>query len=160
MDEPNQPFREEDDADAAFFAIIRLSKLLATARSRQSRVHPTLDGAAYPLLFAASTRPMRISDLAEHVHSDVSTVSRQVANLVKHGLVERRPDPTDGRAQTIQVTEGGREVVAALRANRSRFANSLVADWDPQDVATLRRLLERLHADFDEHLAGRREDDS
>ena len=35
-----------------------------------------------------------MSLLAEHVYSDVSTVSRQVTTLVSHGLLEKVTDPT------------------------------------------------------------------
>src|SRR4051794_35740785 len=43
-------------------------------------------------------RAVRVSALAEVLHSDVSTVSRQVSTLVDLGFVRRGPDPDDGRA--------------------------------------------------------------
>src|ERR1700733_2841356 len=42
--------------------------------------------------------PMRASGLAASVGSDPSTISRQIAALVKDGLIERRADQADGRA--------------------------------------------------------------
>ena len=49
--------------------------------------------------------PHRSNALAEAVHSDPSTVSRQIAALVKVGYVERRPDPADGRACLLAATD-------------------------------------------------------
>ena len=51
--------------------------------------------------------PLRVSALAEVVHSDVSTVSRQVSTLVDLGFVIRGPDPDDGRAQALTLTDEG-----------------------------------------------------
>ncbi len=53
--------------------------------------------------------PIRSSDLAEKVQADPSTVSRQVAALVRDGYVERRADPMDGRASLLVITERGRQ---------------------------------------------------
>ena len=44
------------------------------------------------------TGRQRASALAELVGADPSTVSRQVASLVKAGFVDREADPDDGRA--------------------------------------------------------------
>src|SRR5262245_11500612 len=51
--------------------------------------------------------PSRSSALAAAVHSDPSTVSRQVAALVRDGLVERRADQDDGRASLLAATPAG-----------------------------------------------------
>jgi DNA-binding MarR family transcriptional regulator len=56
--------------------------------------------------------PMRASALATSVHSDLSTVSRQVTTLVGRGLLERRADQLDGRACLLAVTGAGRAAVA------------------------------------------------
>ena len=59
------------------------------------------------LVKLAQHGPSRASDLAELVCADPSTVSRQVASLVKCGLLERRADPDDGRASILVPTELG-----------------------------------------------------
>ncbi len=96
--------------------------------------------------------PSRASALAEVVHSDPSTVSRQVATLVKDGLVERRADPEDGRASLLAVTAAG---AALLEEQRAVFALSLarmVAHWDPADLDTFVGLFERFLADHAQYL--------
>src|SRR4051794_21746858 len=48
--------------------------------------------------------PCRSGSIAEALTADPSTVSRQVAALVREGLVERRADPGDGRACVLALT--------------------------------------------------------
>ena len=73
--------------------LIRVVKLLHHVRQQAPRQHPQVDPMAYPLLFNLKVAPMRVSALAEAVHSDVSTVSRQVSTLVDLGFVVRGPGP-------------------------------------------------------------------
>ncbi|MGL5929660.1 MAG: hypothetical protein ACRCY8_12060, partial [Dermatophilaceae bacterium] len=49
--------------------LIRVFKLLQTARLRTPRAHTGVDPLAYPLLFTLQRGPRRVSDLAEAVHS-------------------------------------------------------------------------------------------
>src|SRR5258705_13409065 len=51
--------------------------------------------------------PMRLRDLADARGADPSTVSRQAAQLVQAGLIERDADPADGRARQLSLTEAG-----------------------------------------------------
>ena len=53
---------------------------------------------------------MRHSELAETLGIDRSTISRQVASVVKAGLVQARPDATDKRATLLSLTEEGQRV--------------------------------------------------
>src|ERR1700760_1526656 len=85
------------------FARVR-SQLLALARD-------DVDWSAHLLITKlAVAGPLRSSALAELLPADPSTVSRQVATLVKDGFVERRADPQDGRASLLVVTERGEQV--------------------------------------------------
>lgn len=63
-------------------------------------------------LNAAPDRQLRMQDLGSRVVLSRSRVSRLVDELERSGLVERRPDTTDGRATLASITPAGR---AALR---------------------------------------------
>ena len=93
-----------DTAAQLSHELVRLMKLFQSLRQHAPRLHPGVDTASYPILFNLHDGPRRVSDLAGCVHSDVSTVSRQVTGLVTHGLVEKVPDPQDGRAQVLSLT--------------------------------------------------------
>ncbi|MGY1632738.1 MarR family winged helix-turn-helix transcriptional regulator [Geodermatophilus sp. SYSU D01186] len=91
----------------------------------------------------------RCSVLAARAGVDVSVVSRQLAVLERSGYVARRPDPADGRAHLVYVTEAGEAALAGTRALRSEWAETALADWDEHDAGLLSDLLERLAADLD-----------
>ena len=64
------------------------------------------------------------------------------------GLVERRPDPQDGRRVVLSVTDAGREVLQNKRnARTEQLAQALSAGFTPAEVTHLMAavpLLERL----------------
>lgn len=91
----------------------------------------------------------RCSALAARAGVDVSVVSRQVAALERSGHVERRPDPHDGRASLLHLTDEGARALAVTRALRAQWAGAALADWDEDDARLLSGLLERLAADLD-----------
>jgi DNA-binding MarR family transcriptional regulator len=135
-------------------AFVRLEReialLLRRARAISARLagelHADLDGAAYGLLsLLQDAGPLRASDLVARLGLDKSTVSRQVAALVDLGLVDRAPDPADGRAQVLTPSaEGSARLQRIREARRARWESDL-ADWPPSDVAVLAELLARLN---------------
>ena len=95
--------------------------------------------------------PLRISELAEYLGLDRSTLSRQVAATVEAGYAVRVPDETDSRAYTLVMTESGRQTILAVRRSRDRLIadiTSLMTDAEKELVAdalpVLARALERL----------------
>ena len=74
----------------------------------------------------------RPGQVAEELCLDRSVISRQVAALVQHGLVDRVGDPDDGRAELVSLTDAGQE---RLRAARDRSAPSWASALDLWDVA-------------------------
>ena len=114
-----------------------------------SQVHPDLDPASYSLLLmvddAGSLRGM---DVAERTGLDKSTVSRQIATLVELDLLERVPDPDDGRARRIQLSESGRARLAEVRQQRRKHLHRQFASWSTEDLRDLARLLSKLNTMF------------
>lgn len=81
----------------------RVMKLFGSIR-QHAKVHPGVEPAAYPILINLAAGPQRVSLLAEHAYSDVSTVSRQVTTLVSYGLLDKVSDPHDGRACMVSLS--------------------------------------------------------
>ena len=139
------------DAHEAFVQLEReVGLLLRRSRAISTRLsgelHPELDGAGYGLLaLLADSGPLRASDLVARIGLDKSTVSRQVANLVDLGLVDRSADPVDGRAQVLTPSAEGSARLTRIRdARRARWEEDL-SDWPAEDVARLGELLSRLN---------------
>jgi DNA-binding MarR family transcriptional regulator len=131
-----------------------------TRASNAVRAHLAATGgqgvewSTYLLLFHLLREgPLRSSALAEAVHVDPSTVSRQVAQLVKAGLAERRADPGDGRACLLVPTEKGQRLSAALKARRDEAFARVLTDWSTEDVRLLTGLLGRLNDSLTAHRA-------
>jgi len=139
------------DAHEAFVRLEReVALLLRRARAISARLagelHPELDGAAYGLLaLLQDTGPLRASDLVARLGLDKSTVSRQVANLVDLGLVDRAADPVDGRAQVLTASAEGTARLSRVRDTRRARWEADLNDWPPEDVARLAELLGRLN---------------
>ncbi|MTE12727.1 MarR family transcriptional regulator [Nocardia sp. CT2-14] len=110
-----------------------------------------IEPAAFSILFQLiHGGPKRSGALAEALYSDASTISRQVAGLVKRGLIERCADPADGRVSVLDVTDAGREVAAQLRARRNDSLRHILTDWAPGERDIFAELLRRFVDGYEE----------
>jgi DNA-binding MarR family transcriptional regulator len=72
-------------------------------------------------------------------------MAHTVAQLESAGLVERHPDPADGRKALIDLTPAGAEAMETLRrAGESWVAEVLAADFTAGERAELARGVELL----------------
>jgi DNA-binding MarR family transcriptional regulator len=105
-------------------------------------------GLSHGLLSALATvakhGPVRLADLAQLESVSAPGITRIVAELENRGLIDRGPDPEDGRAFLIQVTEEGTAAVLRARAARSEVVAGLLADLTPQEIATIEAALPAL----------------
>jgi DNA-binding MarR family transcriptional regulator len=127
-----------------------LTFLLRRARANQGEmareVHPDLESAAYGLLVRLDEYGrQRATELAAYIGVGKATMSRQLRALEDLGLIAREPDPADGRAWLVDLTDEGRRRVTHVReARRARYVTQL-SHWDRQEVAELARLLHQLN---------------
>ncbi|MGW0996587.1 MarR family winged helix-turn-helix transcriptional regulator [Streptomyces sp. NPDC002520] len=137
--------------DQEFLALEReLTVLFRRARANQGEmareVHPDLESSAYGLLIRLDELGgQRATELAAYIGVGKATMSRQLRALEELGLVAREPDPADGRAWLITLTDEGRGRVGRVReARRARYVSQL-AHWDRREVSELARLLNQLN---------------
>src|SRR4051794_38956925 len=131
--------------------LIPLLRAAERAAARKAGGPDGVESAAYVLPARLVLEgPRRSNALAEAVHSDPSTVSRQVAGLVRAGLVERRPDPEDGRATLLAPTPEGLRVFEANRDRRNHEISDMTDHWDEDDRVRLAELLERFAGDLED----------
>lgn len=128
--------------------LVRVIKLFHSLRQHAPKVNPGVEPASYPILFNLIGGPQRVSLLAEHVYSDVSTVSRQVTTLVSHGLLEKVSDPQDGRACMVSLSAEGAELVDHLKAVRGEWFRQVMQDWEPADADAFCDYLEHFVRSF------------
>jgi DNA-binding MarR family transcriptional regulator len=129
--------------------LVSVVKLFQAMRQHAPKVHPGVEPASYPILFNLLEGPRRVSQLADCIHSDASTVSRQVTTLVSHGLLDKVADTQDGRAFMVSLSGEGAELVERLKANRGELFRRMLHDWDPADAEAFSNYLERFAMSFD-----------
>ena len=92
--------------------------------------------------------PCRVTALAEVARVDASVVSRQIAHLEKIGLVERLPDPADGRAHLVSISAEGASVLEQGRERLAGMVDERLQGWSPDEILAfsddLRRVLAAL----------------
>ncbi|WP_052397592.1 MarR family winged helix-turn-helix transcriptional regulator [Streptomyces sp. NRRL F-5123] len=93
---------------------------------------------------------MRVSDIADCLRIDISTVSLQLRRLKADGLVSRLPDPADARSGVIAITSQGRDALARVRAARCELLAGAFAPAAPEELGraadTLLRVQEHMLA--------------
>jgi DNA-binding MarR family transcriptional regulator len=92
--------------------------------------------------------PNTSSALARLEQISPQAMGATLGALEARGLVERQPDPDDGRRVVLSLTEAGEQVLLARRTARTgRLATALSAEFTPAELTQLfaaAPLLERL----------------
>jgi DNA-binding MarR family transcriptional regulator len=69
--------------------------------------------------------------------------------MERDGLVQRSPDPADGRATVVTITDKGREAFAEGRRMKASVVADLFETLDPEQRVQLYEILGRLGAAID-----------
>jgi DNA-binding MarR family transcriptional regulator len=150
-----------DDLVAVAENFVRLMRSFARTRAQilAAAAHDVEWSAQMVLRCVENSGPMRSGAIAECVQADPSTVSRQVAALVKDGLLERRADPEDGRASLLVLTEKAGAVLKSHDDLRNQHFAQMLADWNERDLRKFADLMARFTRDYEsasaEFLSGR-----
>jgi DNA-binding MarR family transcriptional regulator len=97
----------------------------------------------------ARRSPLRLGELTATEQVTQSAITQMVTRLERDGLVERHPDPRDGRAVLVYITAAGAEVIAARRADRTARLAPILEKLPAEErsalaaaLPTLRRIAE------------------
>ncbi|MDX6240573.1 MAG: hypothetical protein QOG10_5393 [Kribbellaceae bacterium] len=100
--------------------------------------------------------PLRLTELTGTEQLSQPAITSLVAKLARDGLVDRRPDPRDGRAILLSLTSQGREIVRSRHAERITRLSRLVARLNDEErealagsVRALARMIEIATTDTD-----------
>lgn len=129
-------------------AVLRLTMAVGRrfrTRHEDDPVDPSQAAALYALKCHGA---MRLGDLAEVMRLDASTVSRHVQQLGDRGLIERVPDPVDGRARIIDLSPAGLDALRITFDQRRAVLAASLEGWSPADRDRLRDDLVRLIHDL------------
>lgn len=136
-----------DTASQLRNAIVRTSRALRQDAAGESGLSPTQTAV---LASINRSGPLTPSELAEIERVKRPTMTRTLACLEREGLIERAPDPADGRSSLVAVNDAGRERLARLRRRKSAYLARRLRKLDPEEVETLAgaaALLDRMRED-------------
>ncbi|MFC4946756.1 MarR family winged helix-turn-helix transcriptional regulator [Pseudonocardia sp. GCM10023141] len=133
--------------------LIRLVRLVDRVQVQYQAENPdAVERATYILLVhLVKDGPRRAGALAEAVHSDPSTISRQIGHLVKLGYVERTADPVDGRATLLAATDEGIRVFNENKLARNTRIAGMLSHWPEADRRRFGEMLGRFATDFEDY---------
>jgi DNA-binding MarR family transcriptional regulator len=77
-------------------------------------------------------------------------MTNRLHRLERAGLIERRPDPGDGRGRLVRLTDRGRELVDEIAPIHLENEERLLATLTEEDRAALENLLRRLARSLEE----------
>lgn len=95
------------------------------------------------LSLLAGRGPARVTVLAKRLGVTQATASDAIAALERKALVQRRPDPADGRATRVHLTASGAEMARRTSRPPAALARA-VETLDQAEQAGLRRALSRI----------------
>ncbi len=133
----DQPFYEE----YLPFLLARAGHQVEAGFHRQLHEHD-LSMLSWRVLAALSSRrDWTIGELSEASLAKQPTISKLIDRLVQQGMVARRADAADARRVLISLTPAGHAAMAPVLQDASAFNLALLADYPPEQLTALKRLL-------------------
>ncbi|MGW7444332.1 MarR family winged helix-turn-helix transcriptional regulator [Kitasatospora sp. NPDC054795] len=132
--------------------LLAVASTVATRRVDERLHHYDLTVRQYGLLTQLSQEPgLTMADLARQLGIARQSVHRLVDELVEADHVRRRPG-ADDRSRRLELTDTARYMLTRIDGPLARVEADLLGDLDPDEVETLRELLQRVlaHATDDE----------
>ena len=125
-------------------AIVRTARRLRQeAAGKRAEMTPT---GASALATIERHGPLTPSELAEIERVKRPTATRTLRVLEEAGLLDRAPDPADGRSCLVSVNAEGRERLRRLRGRKNAYLARRMRELPGEDIETLERAAEILEA--------------
>jgi DNA-binding MarR family transcriptional regulator len=137
-------------------SLLRL--LVEGSRALEERLYEGLRAAGYgdvrPAHYAIfrylDDEGSRVTELADAAGMTKQSMGELVDHLERHGYVERRPDPRDGRAKIVVFTEKGRRGIEAAAERMAEIEGELTRWMGDERLEELTGSLADLGAFFEE----------
>lgn len=117
---------------------VLLRRIKHVVVERAASVHPDLQpGAFHMLVWIADNGPVRSSALVEEFYIDKGAVSRTVQHLCELGLLDRAPDPADGRASLVSASPEAVRRLEEVAAQRRAWVQERLEGWSAAELEEL-----------------------
>jgi len=124
-------------------ALVRASFATTAVLSRVAAEHD-LSLTQLRVLAILRDRRVRLSDLADYLGLDKSTISGLVDRAEKRGLLQRAPNPADGRATDVFLTAEGMQLADLGEGKIARSLSPMTGKLTRAETIRLTALLEHV----------------
>jgi DNA-binding MarR family transcriptional regulator len=131
-----------EEASGLRVALLRIQRQLRSKTA--SDITPSQSSA---LARIEQSGPVRLGSLADLEGTTAATMSRIIDSLADRHLIERVPDPLDGRASLVRLSPQGGALLHELRARSTEVMRRAMTGLTDEEQRVLRRavpVLERL----------------
>jgi len=143
------PSERNDRWMASWLSLVRTHARLWDEIETQMRKDHGLTMARYDVLatLVNAGGRLRLSDLASSILLSQSGVSKLLDRMERSGLVQREPDPSDGRSAFATITARGRSMEEGARQGHHDLLRRVFGDTlDDRDLDDLARVMARIDA--------------
>jgi DNA-binding MarR family transcriptional regulator len=134
--EDHDGVRAVEEADALRVALVRIHRQL---RVRSGKGMTPSQASALSRIEQGGS--MRLGTLAELEGTTAATMSRVIDGLAAASLIERVPDPLDGRASLLQLSPEGGALLHDLRSRYTEALRGAISALGADDRAAIHRAI-------------------
>lgn len=94
-------------------------------------------------------RSVRVKDLTSHLGLTGPAVTGVIDRLERQGILQRVPNPEDGRSRFIELTPGQEQVFAAALDSTNEQLHELLSSFSERERRRLVRIVDRIVSALD-----------
>jgi len=124
------------------FTIMDVARLLKTLADQRARQYGMTRAQWAVLIRLDRSEGLKQSELAEILDLQPITLTRLLDRLAQNGLIERRPDPNDRRANRLFLTPAARPLLERLSGIGAEMIGTVLEGLDAEARGKLQQSLE------------------
>jgi len=134
------------------FALHDVARLMRTLADQRARALSMTRAQWSVLVRLQRSEGVKQSELAVLLDIQPITLARLIDKLSGLGLVERRDDPTDRRANRLYLTDKASPVLERLNELGEALVGEILEDFDALEIAALRKSMDRMRTNLKREL--------
>ena len=138
-----------DRRESLGYQVNHLSRLLVMALRERIASCGVVPGQFAQLLALYERDEVTQSELCAQVRIDQSTMAHTLKRMERDGLVDRRPDPADGRRAVIALTRRARGLEGELVLAAQQINRAATQGFSEEEIVTSLRLITRMIANLE-----------
>ncbi len=111
---------------------------------KKLRIHGIGTGEVAILMELKRTKRMTQKEIADRLHVDKTTISREVRKLMKNGYIVAIRDERDKRKKIISLSPEGKKIIPVIKKVLEEWKEILLHDFSPSERDAIFRALNRM----------------